>query len=223
MKTIPAVISIVAGFGAGFAAGFFTIKKKCEARADKEVASVKDSFQKHLDELSKDGMLKDVPPTRRGASKKKKEEKKDESNIRSVPLPNDPATEDYKDYSAPYRSAATGNKSKQSSKERQKKLVPYVISPDEYMSSEYTAKTLIYYADRVLADSGDDTRIDNPAMVVGRDALSSFGRYDDDSVYVRDDNLKIDYEIMRSEKEYADVVKIEGSPKVSLQNGEDEE
>ncbi len=219
MKTVSAVISIIAAFGAGFGAGFFAVKKKCEARADKEVASVKDSFQKHLDELSKKGMLKDVPPTRRGASKKKKEEKKDERNIRSVPLPNDPVAEDYKDYSAPYRSTAD---SKQPTKERAKKLEPYIISPDEYMSSEYTAKTLVYYADRVLA-SDDDTRIDNPTMVVGRNALSSFGKYEDDSVYVRDDNLKVDYEILRSDKEYADVVKVEGNPKQALQNGDDSE
>ena len=219
MKTLPAIFSIIGAFGAGFAAGFFAVKKKCEARADKEVASVKDSFQKHLNELSKEGKLKDVPPTRRGASKKKKEEKNDERDIRSVPLPTDPATEKYKDYSAPYRSTAA---SKQPTKERSKKLEPYVISPDEYMGSDYTAKTLVYYADRVLA-SDDDTRIDNPTMVVGRDALTSFGRYDDDSVYVRDDNLKVDYEILRSEKDYADVVKIEGNPKQALQNGDDSE
>lgn len=224
MKNITATISILGAFGAGLAIGFFTIKKKCEARADKEIASVKDSFQKHLEEMSKEGKLKEVPPTRRGASKKKKEEKKaNTSDIRSVPLPNDPIAEDYKDYSAPYRSTASGSKPKQSTKERQKKLEPYVISPDDYMSSEYTAKTLVYYADHVLADSDDDTRIDNPTMVVGRDALTSFGRYEDDSVYVRDDNLKIDYEIMRSEKDYADVVKTEGSPKTLLQTGEDEE
>lgn len=220
MKTLPAVISIIGAFGAGFATGFFAIKKKCETRADREVASVKDSFQKHLDELSKEGKLKDVPPTRRGASKKKTEEKKDERDIRSTPLPTDPVTmKNYKDYSAPYRSTAT---SKQPTKERSKKLEPYTISPDEYMNSEYTAKTLIYYADKVLA-SDDDTRIDNPTMVVGRNALSSFGKYDDDSVYVRDDNLKVDYEILRSEKDYADVVKVEGNPKQALQNGDDSE
>lgn len=91
MKTLPAIFSIIGAFGAGFAAGFFAVKKKCEARADKEVASVKDSFQKHLNELSKEGKLKDVPPTRRGASKKKKEEKNDDL---SRLIPSDPAQTD---------------------------------------------------------------------------------------------------------------------------------
>ena len=221
MKPIFVALSVIAAFGAGFGSGFFAVKKKCEARADKEVASVKEAFQKHMDEMSKEGKLKDVPPTRRGASKKKKEEKKDESNIRSVPLPSDPVTENYKDYSAPYRSTASG-KPKQPSKERSKKLEPYVISPDDYMTSEYEAKSLTYYADKVLADDSD-TRIDNPTLVVGREALTSFGRYEDDSVYVRDDNLKIDYEILRSEKDYADIAKVEGSPKQALQNGDDSE
>lgn len=223
MKNIFVVLSVAAGFGAGFGSGFFAVKKKYEKRADAEVASVKAAFQKHMDEMSKDGKLKDIPPTRRGQSKKKKEVPS-ESDFRSEPLPTDPdpaCLDKYKDYSAPYRS--TSEKKKTSNKERQRKLEPYVISPDEYMSSEYTAKTLVYYADRVLAFSDDDARIDNPALVVGGEALTAFGRYEDDSVYVRDDNLKVDYEIIRSEKDYSDVVKFEGSPKQALQNGDDSE
>ena len=34
------------------------------------------------------------------------------------------------------------------------------------------------------------------------DALRHFGEYEDDAVYVRNDELKTDYEILRSEKDY---------------------
>ena len=39
---------------------------------------------------------------------------------------------------------------------------------------------------------------------VGLDSLTHFGEYEEDSVFVRNDNLKIDYEILRDEDDYYD-------------------
>ena len=55
-----------------------------------------------------------------------------------------------------------------------------------------------YYADKVLADE-DNNVIHVPEEVVGDEALSSFGRYEDDCVYVRDGKKKVDYEILYSQ------------------------
>lgn len=219
MKKVFAVIGILVTFGAGFGTGLLATKKKYEKRSDKEIASVREAFKKHMDEVAKN-----VPPTRRGSSKKKKEELSNKgtsnSDFRSAPLPNDPIMDDYKDYAAPYSSKKTLN-----TKEHQKSLEPYVISPDEYMSSEYEAKSLVYYADGVLADD-DDNMIPNPETLLGKKALHSFGQYEDDSVYVRDDNLKIDYEILLSQKSFkksSDGIVYPDSPKQSLQSDEDDE
>ena len=55
-----------------------------------------------------------------------------------------------------------------------------------------------------MADS-DGERIDKPTKLVGTEALGSFGRYNqDDCVYVRDDELAIDYEIILIHDNYVD-------------------
>ena len=84
---------------------------------------------------------------------------------------------------------------------------PYVISPDEFGANEkYECLTLTYYADGVLTDDADDI-IYNVEAVIGTEALNSFGVYenDDDSVYVRNEARKCDYEILRDPREYSDI------------------
>ena len=65
--------------------------------------------------------------------------------------------------------------------------------------------SLTYYADNVLAYD-DDSVITNVDKVVGKGSLNTFGEYEDDSVFVRDDDKKIDYEILRDTRTYSDVV-----------------
>lgn len=82
---------------------------------------------------------------------------------------------------------------------------PYVISPDEFGEKDYTMVTLTYYNDRVLADRFDEV-IDDPTELVGPEALESFGEYEDDAVYVRNDALKTDYEILLDVRDYSEMV-----------------
>lgn len=85
---------------------------------------------------------------------------------------------------------------------------PYVISPDEFGNlDEHTCVSLTYYADGVLADDWD-TPVICPDEEVGPDIASHFGEYeaDKDTVFVRNETLKIDYEICRDLRTYAEVV-----------------
>ena len=75
-------------------------------------------------------------------------------------------------------------------------LSPYVISPDEFDEIGYETSTLTYYADGVLVD-GADNIVEDVDELVGLDSLETFGRYEDDSVHVRNDDLKTDFEILR--------------------------
>lgn len=86
--------------------------------------------------------------------------------------------------------------------------LPYVISPDEYGDFDnYDLVSLVYYSDGVLTDSADDPiRDEDLDDFVGRDFASHFGEYEDDSVFIRNDRLKIDYEILRDLRTYDDVV-----------------
>ena len=81
----------------------------------------------------------------------------------------------------------------------------YVIPPESYGELDYEEVSLTYYADDVLAYD-DDSVIRDIDKVVGKGSLNTFGEYEDDSVFVRDDDKKIDYEILRDTRRYSDVV-----------------
>ena len=81
----------------------------------------------------------------------------------------------------------------------------YVIPPESFGEVGYEEVSLTYYADGTLAYD-DDSIVRNVDKVVGVGSLNTFGEYEDDSVFVRDDEHKIDYEILRDTRSYATVV-----------------
>ena len=82
---------------------------------------------------------------------------------------------------------------------------PYVITPEEFGEADgYDAKCLNYYADEILADDWGEI-IKNADEVVGWDWLMHFGDYVEDVVHVRNDRLKMDYEITQDPRKYVDV------------------
>lgn len=83
---------------------------------------------------------------------------------------------------------------------------PYVIAPEEFGEfGGYETVSLTYYKDKVLTDENDEI-IDDVDDIVGLESLSHFGEYEDDSVFVRNDERKCDYEILLDPREYRDVV-----------------
>ena len=88
---------------------------------------------------------------------------------------------------------------------------PYVISPDEFGELDYTIESLTYQADGILADDRDFV-IDDIEGTVGEASLETFGKYEEDSVFVRNDHLETDYEILLDERKYCDVTHSGQSP-----------
>ena len=83
---------------------------------------------------------------------------------------------------------------------------PYVIPPNEFGEfDDYERISLMYYADVVLCDD-EDVPVDNIDSVVGEDYADHFGEYEDDSVFVRNDARRCDYEILRSLRTYEEVI-----------------
>ena len=83
---------------------------------------------------------------------------------------------------------------------------PHVIPPEEFDTlDDYEGVTYTYYADGVLTDEMDNI-VEDVDDVVGLDSLETFGEYEDDSVYVRNDKLKLDFEILRDARKYSDIV-----------------
>ena len=84
-------------------------------------------------------------------------------------------------------------------------LRPYVISPDEFAERDgYATVSLTYYADGVLTDESDNI-VKDVDSVIGTDSLDHFGEYEDDSVFVRNEDLKLDFEILRDVRNFKDI------------------
>lgn len=83
---------------------------------------------------------------------------------------------------------------------------PVVITPDEYGDGNYDhdLHCINYYADGVLADDwGVKLDIDE---TIGLEALEHFGDYAEDTVHVRNERLKADYEVVKDPRNYADML-----------------
>ena len=78
---------------------------------------------------------------------------------------------------------------------------PYVITPEQYEDNvDYTKVSLTWYSDEVLED--DWGNVLDPDDVIGSDALKTFGQYEKDSIFVRDDDEQIDYEVLLDTRSY---------------------
>lgn len=85
---------------------------------------------------------------------------------------------------------------------------PYVIAPEEFDELDgYEVRSLTYYADGVLVDE------QNAIIDIGLDPSGHFGEYEDDSVFVRDDFLRCDYEILMDLRTYSDAEETFLTPK----------
>lgn len=84
-----------------------------------------------------------------------------------------------------------------------------MISPDEFGDQdEYDQISLTYYSDGTVTDDNDRPMSDDEIEEsIGKDSLTHFGEYEDDSVFVRNDRLKADYEILKDERTYADILR----------------
>lgn len=207
MKTTH-ILAFVLGAAAGSVGTWYAINKRCEDRMREEIDSVKESFrnlnQKH-EKLQED--------------LKKAEEVADDL-IERTQKKEEPSVSDYAKKLASegythYRDAQTepaddgDNESSEVIQpeidEKRDWVDPYVISPDQFGEfDDYARVSLTYFADGVLADE-DLGCLGEPEQFVG-DALEHFGEYEDDSVHVRNERLKIDYEILKDLRKYEDIL-----------------
>ena len=184
MSKVTGLIIFVLGAATGSIVTWQFAKKKYEQIAEEEINSVKEMFLKR-EQDARDVEITVEPQPSVEASLKKFEEKPDISTYAEI-LKNEAYV--------PEGTEMVENK-------------PYVISPDEFGEFEdYDTISLTYYADQVLVDDGGD-KIEDVDDVVGMESLTHFGEYEDDSVFVRNDRLRCDYEILMDERTYSEAQK----------------
>lgn len=182
-------------FAAGAAVGSAVTWKYLKNRNDQIIAS----YEQEIDEI------RDLYANRKVANDDIPEEAEDESES-SKPASRKP---DLAEYAKRLQGLGYANTEENIEEEEERDMDrPYVITPEEFgENEEYDTATINYYSDKVLAyDWG--ALVEDVDDVIGADSLNHFGQYEPDSVYVRNDTLKCDYEILMSERAYADVIKL---------------
>lgn len=84
---------------------------------------------------------------------------------------------------------------------------PYVITPSQFADEqkEFDKITLLYYTDRVLIEEMSRGIITDINGTVGYDSLHRFGEYEEDVVYVRNEKISTDFEIIQNDVAFADL------------------
>lgn len=84
---------------------------------------------------------------------------------------------------------------------------PYVIPPEEFGENDYETVSLTYYeGDGVLTDDIDEPMDEEDIEeLVGADFAEHFGEYENDSVFIRNDFMKIDYEILKDQRSFSEI------------------
>lgn len=207
-KTIAMTAAFLLGAAAGAAGSWYILRERYAQIAQEEIDSVKESFGKmygnndNLAEDTEDDPDEEEPEKVTRANQMM--QKQTEDLIEKL---------DYTSYSTkPNISEVVRNVTE--AEKKTPKDRPYVISPEEFGELEdYEQISLKFYSDQIITTDDDDEILEDVDDVIGFDSLNHFGEYEDDSVYVRNDRLKCDYEILLDQRTYEDVLQTMPHPK----------
>jgi len=190
----------VSGAALGSLVTWQIVKTKYEQIAQEEIDSVKEVYSKRRAESE------DVEKENSDVAREKAEEAKKKPSVMEYAAKI--KEHDYTNYSNPDALNEEAESEKENEEEEETSVDrPYVISPDEFDSKDdYDTVSLTYYSDKIVADR-DDEIVEDVEEIIGFESLNHFGEFEDDSVFVRNDRLKIDYEILLDQRTYAEVMK----------------
>lgn len=181
---IAGFLMFAAGVAIGSVATWKFVKTKYERIANEEIASIREVYSKKKTAMKEN----EVVPK--------------DSNIADEK----PSIYEMKEYLEKIKENGYHKEENKEEGDPDMNDSPYVISPDEFGNrDDHTCVSLSYYADGVLADDWD-TEVLDPIEEVGPDIASHFGEYEEDTVFIRNEKLKVDYEICRDLRTFAEVI-----------------
>lgn len=186
-ETTKKLLIFAAGLGIGAVVSWKYFEDKYKKIADEEITSVKEMYKKHSeanDDISEEESVEEKPTNSRSPLGTRKE-----------------GYAEYENLVANYYTVSSEVTNDISKEVENRMNEPYIIKPEEFGTIEYDTVSLTYYADKVLVDE-DNNLIQDIDYLVGEDNLNHFGEYEEDSVFVRNDYLKTDFEILLDEDNY---------------------
>lgn len=201
-STITNVLVFAAGAAIGSAVTWKILKTKYDRLIQEEIDSVKEAFsdrfdnEQESDEYSEDDdeeseqEQEDSPEPSRKQNWSNLDEIVDEEKYFTKSVINE-----YEEIASKYSSEKGGV-------EDMLFKPPYVISPLDFGElDDYNQIELTYYLDGILEDE-DYHIVTDADELIGPDALNTFGEYEDDSVFVRNERLCTDFQILKDYRTY---------------------
>lgn len=195
------VLCFVVGAAIGAVAGWGVSKKLYESRIDKAVQEVKDAYHARTAEQTSDDENRPtvIKYNRKNAAPKSDELGASEDKPNIVEYAQKLHDSGYVDYSALTRNDDT----KKEDEEKTDTPSPRIISAEEFEENEdYRKITMYCYNDGVIADEFEN-EVPDAERLIGN-ITDSFD--EDECLYVRNDELKCDYEILLERRNYSDVM-----------------
>lgn len=190
-KTAACVLTFVAGAAIGAVAAWKITKTKYEQIAHDEIEEVRNVYLK------------------RNKPEEENIEKETDEAYAVKEEPAKPSAVDIREFKSTIQSAGYVNYSDTEQKGVAETPVDvgyiHVISPDDFGEMDgYPSVSLIYFEDDVLTDDNYDI-VEDRDQLVGPDFAEHFGEYEDDSVFIRNDDVMVDFEILKDTRRYSDV------------------
>ena len=190
MSKIKGLLIFAAGAVAGTVAGIGISKRHFEAIAAQEINEVRDYFRKVNKELADQLVDKTEEP-----------EKTEEPVEKSI--------EEYNNIIKHGNYMTTEEIDEEDDYGDDE---PYIIDPSEFGNNgNYATQTCTYFADGVLVDDVDEV-IEDPEKLVGNLHVDIFRDFDATSVYVRNDWMKMDFEILKDDWFWSDLDNVPSNP-----------
>ena len=192
------VLMFAVGAAIGSAVTWKVVKTKYEKIAQEEIDSVKEAFADQLSNLQEqvdDYVTEDNAEEwadHAGKIDWSEYEDLDEDETDGNP---DDTLNDYARLIEQYTTNKKGGESDMAQK-------PYVISPYDFGELDgYGQVELTYYADGTLEDE-DYNIVTDVDELIGSDSLFTFGEYEEDAVFVRNEQLRADFQILKDYRTY---------------------
>ncbi|MCC8049744.1 MAG: hypothetical protein LIP10_03665 [Clostridiales bacterium] len=190
------VIGVFTGAAVGAGTSILAMKKHFENEKQKEVEEIRNIYMKKAEEDGEPEKAEKIRKAGETVENKDADMKEYRKRVQS---------EGYVKYSG-------DNPGEKTNRTPMKKdwIPPYIISPEQFDEHAddglgWETRTLLYFADGVLTDN-DSNKIEDMSTILGdKEILTHFGEYEEDSIHVRNENRKIDYEVLLDQRTWKEV------------------
>lgn len=199
---ITNVLMFAAGAAIGSAVTWKLVKTRYERIVQEEIESVKTAFTDMMT-VRQDETEETEESDESDPKAQQKQTRIDWSELEDLEEEDDEEYEPNEEDMAEYKQL-TANYNNEKGGVDNMVRDPYVIAPYDFGELDgYHTIELTYYADDILEDDSYEI-INDVDELIGPKALHTFGEYEDDAVFVRNERLHTDFQILKDYRTYAE-------------------